>query len=148
MDELFGLPMNVIAAVSAAITVGILLLLVFFAVRNPVMFKQGLRNIPRRKTQTALIVFGLMLATVIMTAAFSTGDTVASTATNDIYDLFGEVDELVEWNTEDFPAPEDQRTIPASELERLRAQFAGHAGRRNKNLVLRHVPSVRANRAD
>ena len=124
MDELFGVSMNVIAAVSAATTVGIFALLAYLALRNPVMFKQGLRNIPRRKTQTALIVFGLMLATVIMTAAFSTGDTVASTATDDIYDLLGEVDELIEWDTDEFPAPEDQRTIPRSLLDRLNAEFA------------------------
>jgi hypothetical protein len=33
------------------------------AIRNPVMFKNGLRNISRRKSQTALIVIGLMLST-------------------------------------------------------------------------------------
>lgn len=125
MDELFGVSMNLIAVVAVAVTAVIFLLLAYLAVRNPVMFKQGLRNIPRRKTQTALIVFGLMLATVIMTAAFSTGDTVASTATNDIYDLLGEIDEIIEWDTDEFPAPEDQRTIPATELERLKALFAG-----------------------
>ncbi len=125
MDELFGLSMNVIAAVSVALTLAIFAILAFFAFRNPVMFKQGLRNIPRRKTQTALIVFGLMLATVIMTAAFSTGDTVASTATADIYDLLGEVDEIIQWDAQDNPAPEDQRIIPQAELDALQAKFAG-----------------------
>ena len=125
MEELFGVPMNMIAGTAGGLTIAILLLLALVAIRNPVMFKQGLRNIPRRKAQTTLIVFGLMLATVIMTAAFGTGDTVASTATDDYFDLLGEVDELVEWNTDDFPAAEDERKIPAAELERLRAEFAG-----------------------
>ncbi|MCA9824735.1 MAG: FtsX-like permease family protein [Dehalococcoidia bacterium] len=124
MDELFGLSMNIIAAVSVALTLGIFVILAWFAFRNPVMFKQGLRNIPRRKTQTALIIFGLMLATVIMTAAFSTGDTVANTATNDIYDLLGEIDEYIQWDAESNPAPEDQRVIPESELQRLSGEFA------------------------
>ncbi len=125
MEELFGVSMNVIAAVSVALTLAIFVVLAYFAVRNPVMFKQGIRNIPRRKTQTALIIFGLMLATVIMTAAFSTGDTVANTATNDIYDLLGEVDEYIEWDAEANPAPEAQRVIPQSEVTRLEEQFAG-----------------------
>ena len=125
MDELFGLSMNVIAAVAVGLTLGIFAILAFFAFRNPVMFKQGLRNIPRRKTQTALIVFGLMLATVIMTAAFSTGDTVASTATADIYDLLGEVDEYIQWDAEDNPAPEDERVISREDFDSLVANFAG-----------------------
>lgn len=125
MDELFGLSMNVIAAVSVALTLAIFAILAYFAFRNPVMFKQGLRNIPRRKTQTALIVFGLMLATVIMTAAFSTGDTVASTATADIYDLLGEVDEIVQWDAQDNPAPEAERKISRADFDALVAQFQG-----------------------
>jgi putative ABC transport system permease protein len=44
-------------------------------IRNRVMFKQGLRNIARRRLQTGLIVAGLMLATLIISAAFTTGDT-------------------------------------------------------------------------
>lgn len=117
--------MNIIAAVSAGITAFILLILGYLGWRNPVMFKNGLRNIPRRPAQTTLIVFGLMLATVIMTAAFSTGDTVANTATNDLYELLGEIDEGIEWDAEAFPAPEDDRVIPAEDIDRLTAEFAG-----------------------
>ncbi len=124
MNELFGVSMNIIAGVSVALTLAIFVILAFFAFRNPVMFKQGLRNIPRRKTQTALIIFGLMLATVIMTAAFSTGDTVNSTATNDIYDLLGEIDEYIQWDSQNHPAPADQRVIPATQLASLQSQFA------------------------
>ena len=116
--------MNIIAGVAIGITLGIFVILLYVAFRNPVMFKTGLRNIPRRRTQTALIIFGLMLATVIMTAAFGTGDTVASTATDDIYEIAGETDLLIEWDEEAFPRPEDQRVIPLAEVEALRTQFA------------------------
>ena len=69
MNELFGLSMTYIAIGCVAVTAAILLFVAFIAVRNPVMFKMGLRNIPRRKAQTALIVVGLMLSTLIMSAA-------------------------------------------------------------------------------
>jgi len=125
MDELFGISMNTIAAVVVAITLVIFALLAWVAFRNPVMFKTGLRNIPRRRAQTTLIIFGLMLATVIMTAAFGTGDTVSSTVTDDIYDLTGETDMLILWDEEAHPRPEDERVIPLEDVAAWEAQFAG-----------------------
>ena len=124
MEELFGISMNTIAAVVVAITAVILALLAFVAVRNPVMFKTGLRNIPRRRAQTTLIIFGLMLATVIMTAAFGTGDTVSSTVTDDIYELTGETDMLIVWDEEGSPRPEDERVIPLEEVAAWEERFA------------------------
>ena len=124
MEELFGVSMSVIATIAVALTGAIFVVLIYLAVRNPVMFKTGLRNIPRRRTQTALIIFGLMLATVIMTAAFGTGDTVASTVTDGIYEIGGETDILIEWDEERFPRPEDERVIPLEDLEFLRERFA------------------------
>lgn len=125
MEKLFGIDMDIIAAASTVATVLIFVTLAVLAVRNPVMFKAGLRNIPRRKTQTALIIVGLMLATVIMTAAFSTGDTVSSTITDDVYEIIGPVDEQIEWNVEDFPAPEEHQLIPLSFVDELKAHFSG-----------------------
>ncbi len=124
MEEIFGVSMNTIAAVVVVITVGILLLLAFVAFRNPVMFKTGLRNIPRRRAQTTLIIFGLMLATVIMTVAFGTGDTVSSTVTDDIYQLAGETDMLIVWDEEGSPRPEDERVIPLAEVAAWEERFA------------------------
>ncbi len=124
MEELFGVSMNTIAAVVVIITLGILVLLAWVAFRNPVMFKTGLRNIPRRRAQTTLIIFGLMLATVIMTVAFGTGDTVSSTVTDDIYQLAGETDMLIVWDEEGSPRPEDERVIPLEEVAAWEARFA------------------------
>lgn len=124
MEELFGVSMNTIAAVVVVITVSILLLLAWVAFRNPVMFKTGLRNIPRRRAQTTLIIFGLMLATVIMTVAFGTGDTVSSTVTDDIYELTGETDMLIVWDEEGSPRPEDERVIPLEEVAAWEERFA------------------------
>ncbi len=125
MEELFGVSMNTIATVVIAITLVIFALLAWVAFRNPVMFKTGLRNIPRRRAQTTLIIFGLMLATVIMTAAFGTGDTVSSTVTDDIYELTGETDMLIVWDEEGSPRPESERVIPLEVVAGWEERFAG-----------------------
>src|SRR5688572_14586771 len=123
MTEFFGVPMNYIAGTAAAITLLILAFVAYIGVRNPVMFKMGLRNIPRRKAQTTLIVLGLMLSTVIMTAAFGTGDTMNDSITKEIYTLGGEIDEIIEYNDEDFPAPEDEQVLPLSLVDELDQRF-------------------------
>ncbi len=125
MEELFGVSMNTIAFWVVLVTAVIFALLAFVAIRNPVMFKTGLRNIPRRRAQTTLIIFGLMLATVIMTVAFGTGDTVSSTVTDDIYELTGETDMLIVWDEEEFPRPENERVIPLEDVTAWQEEFAG-----------------------
>jgi putative ABC transport system permease protein len=61
------------AAAVAVLLAGLLL----FAAVNRVLLKMALRNIPRRRAQTVLILFGLMLATLIITASLSVGDTLS-----------------------------------------------------------------------
>lgn len=124
MNELFGVSMTLIAGVCVAITFAILLLVAFIAWRNPVMFKLGLRNIPRRKAQTALIVVGLMLSTLIMSAAFGTGDTLTTSVTSEVYSILGEADEWVSWDAEKHPAPPDDQVIPLATVEQWQRQFA------------------------
>ena len=63
--------------------------------RNRVMLKLGLRNIPRRKGQTVLIIVGSMLSAVIVAAAFGTGDTISFSIRNGALDSLGAVDEVV-----------------------------------------------------
>ena len=75
METVFGLSMDTIMITMLVISVIVLALLAYFASRNPLILRLALRNIPRRRAQTVLIVFGLMLATLLITAAFGTGDT-------------------------------------------------------------------------
>ena len=75
MEKLFGTPMNDIMAWVLTSSIIVLLVVGFLAWRKPVLTRLALRNIPRRRAQTVLIVFGLMLATLLITAAFGTGDT-------------------------------------------------------------------------
>ena len=98
MDELFGASMTSIAIVLAVLFGIAAAVLVFIAVRNPILIKLAIRNVPRRKTQSILIVVGLMLATMIVSSAFTTGDSVAQSiedvATEDLRNL----DQLVQVN--------------------------------------------------
>lgn len=96
MSSLFGIPMNTIMVV-LLVLLGISLgTVVLVAWRNRVMFVIGVRNIPRRIAQTVLIIVGLMLSTTIISAAFTTGDTVDHSITKMVYDTAGHVDETVQ----------------------------------------------------
>lgn len=127
MEELFGVSMNLIAIVALVLTVAMLLFVGLIAVRNPVMFKMGLRNIPRRRAQTSLIIVGLMLSTLIVTAAFGTGDTISTSITADIFRASGEADEVIEWDTEKEPAPVGQQVIPLEVVDEWRVELADSA---------------------
>jgi len=76
MKSLFGLDMQVIMFALVAIFAVAVASVAFIFITNRVMFRSGLRNLPRRGLQTGLVVVGLMLATLITTAAFTTGDTI------------------------------------------------------------------------
>ncbi len=95
MQELFGVSLTTIAIVMLVLFGIVAIVVVTLALRNRIMFKLGVRNIPKRPVQTALIVFGLMLSTVLITAAFSTGDTVVYTIRSLATDALGNTDEVV-----------------------------------------------------
>src|SRR4051794_26163187 len=95
MTEIFGVPMSGIMTVLVVLLVLCLLSVAWVALRRPVIFKLGMRNIPRRKAQTILIVVGLMLSTLIISAALGTGDSLHYSLTKDSYQTLGEVDQLI-----------------------------------------------------
>ena len=61
METVFGVSMNAIMVVVLVLSVLVLAAIAFFALRNPIVLNMALRNIPRRRAQTVLIVFGLIL---------------------------------------------------------------------------------------
>ncbi|MXZ46143.1 MAG: hypothetical protein F4Z08_03975, partial [Chloroflexi bacterium] len=75
MDSLFGIPLTSILVALLLALGAIFGVLAVIALRQPLLVRMGLRNIGRRRTQTSLIVIGLMLSTLIISAAFATGDT-------------------------------------------------------------------------
>ncbi len=95
MNDIFGIPLDGIMVVLAVTLVLCLLSVAWIAIRRPVIFKLGVRNIPRHKAQSLLIILGLMLSTMIIAAALGTGDTVYHSITSDVYTNLGQVDELV-----------------------------------------------------
>ena len=95
MEELFGVPMDNIMVVLLAMFLPVLAGIGVMAWRNRVMLKLGLRNIPRRKSQTALIIFGIMISTLIMAAAFGTGDSITYSIRKNAIDALGTIDEII-----------------------------------------------------
>jgi putative ABC transport system permease protein len=87
--------MNSIMVVMLALLAMCLAVILYIFLRHRVIFKLGVRNIPRRKAQTSLIVVGLMLATLIIAAALGTGDTLNHSVSADVYRSLGPIDELV-----------------------------------------------------
>ncbi|MGH2559241.1 MAG: ABC transporter permease [Thermomicrobiales bacterium] len=126
MNEIFTVPMAGIM-VGLLIALGVCLLaMAWVAWRRPVIFKLGVRNIPRRKAQTGVIVVGLMLSTLIIAAALGTGDTLNHSMTAGAYDGLGHVDELVVYGqSADDPSDDSNDTIPAETLTIVDEAFAG-----------------------
>ncbi len=95
MKALFGIPMDDLMRVMLVLMLLISAVVGILALRNHLLFKLGLRNIPRRPAQTVLIIVGLMLSTVIITAAFGTGDTLSYSVRSYVVSSVGYVDEAV-----------------------------------------------------
>ena len=94
----------------------------FFALRNPVILKMALRNIPRRRAQTVLIVVGLMLATTLFSASFAIGDTFSHSVRVLLVDNFGHVDEVV--RSDNREATGLREYIPKETADAIRAALA------------------------
>src|SRR5215204_7069084 len=95
MDKLFGIPTGQLTLILLAICASGALVLAFLALRDRTSFKMAVRNIPRRPTQTALILLGLMLATLLFSAAFTTGNTLTNSLRTQALENIGRVDVVV-----------------------------------------------------
>ena len=71
MERVFGLPAGPLSVALAIIVVGSIGIVTVIALRNLVFLKIGLRNIPRRRGRSALIVLGLMLGTTQISRVFT-----------------------------------------------------------------------------
>ncbi|HET9015326.1 MAG TPA: FtsX-like permease family protein [Thermomicrobiaceae bacterium] len=128
MNSIYGVSMNTIMVV----------LLVLFALslsvsgwvfwRQRIIFRMGLRNVPRRRAQTVLIVIGLMLSTLIVSAALTTGDTLSHSITASVLNLSQHTDELVvlSRNGAKNATPQPGVTFPAQVATDLKAKLAGN----------------------
>jgi len=95
MNSLFGISMDTILTITLILFLLMTAVVAALGLRNRLLLKLGLRNIPRRRAQTTLIIVGLMLSTVIITSAFGTGDTVSYSIRSLSVVNLGGVDETV-----------------------------------------------------
>jgi len=124
MDSLFGLSMNSIMVV-LLVAFGLSLSVVGYVVlRNRIMFRMGVRNIPRRVAQSVLIVIGLMLSTLIISAALTTGDTVDHSITKLAYDWLGHVDVTVMFDADESVEATEKAVVPEAAVTELETALA------------------------
>ena len=125
MDSLFGVSLTSIMISLLVLMAAAFAVIGWIAWRNPLLVRMGLRNVARRKAQTTLIAVGLMLSTLIVSAAFATGDTVGYSITNEIYAQLEEVDFVIAPDTETLAGPAGEKTLSDDFLSSLRAELAG-----------------------
>jgi putative ABC transport system permease protein len=129
MDAIFGIPATSIMVVLVAMFAVCMVTGIWVLLRQRVVFKLGVRNIPRRPAQTILIVVGLMLSTLIIAAAFTTGDTLNASIRGEVLTIIGHTDERVmpsagEADTD--TGPPTGALLPESVMADLDARVAGN----------------------
>ncbi|HEX2173973.1 MAG TPA: FtsX-like permease family protein [Dehalococcoidia bacterium] len=95
MEWFFGLPLAGLAVVLSGLTAALSALILVLALRRPVLVKIGVRQIPRRRARSVLIVIGLALSTTIVAASLLTGDILGETVRAVVAGPLGSVDEVV-----------------------------------------------------
>ncbi len=94
-EKVFGLPASSLANSMIVILIVISIILLIGGLRRFILVKMGTRNIPRRKGQSALIVMGLMLSSIIVAVSLGIGDTVRYSVRSVVFDSAGNVDEII-----------------------------------------------------
>lgn len=94
-------------------------------IANRTMFRMGIRNLPRRRTQSILVVTGLMLATFIISASFVTRDAIDYSETSASYDVLQRTDiSLHHFRPVSGDAPFDHTYAPESVTGQFEERFA------------------------
>lgn len=95
METILGVPADTLLVILTALLAVILAFFVYMALRHRVAFRLGIRNLSRRKGQTALIISGLALSTLIITSALGIGDTVDYSVRAGVYEALGGIDQQI-----------------------------------------------------
>ena len=90
-----GRPWKNIAAVLAVAFGLAVAYLLYIRLRDPILVRMAFRNVLRRPGQSLLILAGLMLATAIISSAFTVGDSVTYSIKNTAAASLRSVDELL-----------------------------------------------------
>ena len=116
METLFGLQMQYIAGGLTATLLILILAIAIIAIRNRFLIKLSLRNIPRRRTQSILIIVGLMLSSTIVAASLAIGDTITGSIRNAVLEGIGDTD--IRISKPAFGVLDDPK-ITAEEIEEI-----------------------------
>jgi putative ABC transport system permease protein len=92
---LFGLSHDALLLGLALLAVLTCLTLGIAAWKNPLLPRLAWRNVPRRPGFAALITLGLTIGTVILSSAFTTGDTMSQSVRTIVAGVLGSADEVV-----------------------------------------------------
>jgi len=65
------------------------------AARRPILFKMGLRNLTRRRSQTVIVILGLLVGTAIISSSLVIGDSLEYIFVKDTIERLDAIDELV-----------------------------------------------------
>ncbi len=95
MRTLFGVSQNTLLIGLAATVVAVAAVLIIAAIRNPLLPRLAWRNMPRRPGFAALITLGLTLGTIILSSAFTTGDTMSQSVRTVVAGVLGSADEVL-----------------------------------------------------
>ena len=95
METFFGVPTERIALSALGLLGLVLTVLGLRAARWPIFMRLGVRQLPRRPVQTALIVVGLTLSTALVAASLATGDTITHALRSAAVAELGPLDELI-----------------------------------------------------
>ncbi len=125
MTDIFGIPIQTISTTLSAGFLIAISIVVIMGLKNRIILKLALRNIPRRPGQTVLIIIGIMLSTVIISASLGTGDTLTYSIKNSAIKGLGDIDEII--TKKMILIPDDwsfsPQYIPYSEYENLTKEF-------------------------
>ena len=123
MEELFGLPTIRLMWIVVAIAGVAAAVIVYIFLKRPILVRMGLRNIPRRRAQTVLVTMGLTLATIIVTIAFSTGDSLAVSVRNLALNSLERIDHFITEEETDDSTAAAGTGIPDQVLRDLQSHF-------------------------
>ena len=124
MKEIFGLATSDLMLGVVAVLAAIGAVIAVLAWRQPLFFRLGLRNVPRRRAQSSLIVLGLMISTLIIAAAFTVGDTLSGSLRNTAFELTGPIDHLIQYDAAaGRSVNQREAVVPQQVADDLVAQF-------------------------
>ncbi|HET6318168.1 MAG TPA: FtsX-like permease family protein [Chloroflexota bacterium] len=95
MRSLFGVSQDALLLGVLALALSVALVLAWAVMRNPLLGKLAWRNMPRRPGFAVLITLGLTIGTVILSSAFTTGDTMSQSVRTVLAGVLGSADEVL-----------------------------------------------------